>query len=207
MENNKQNLITKIVTYSIVFFGILFTVWVMLDDNPSEMSYEQQKQWAIVEAKEQGLASEMTATKLNAHLSERTLEITKEKQETLWSDVSTLINFSMIIIYLAIGLVIAAFIYLAYIDSKKAIKSLIGLGIFTFFILAVYLFSFNVSDQELLDYNSKLLSIKVVKSDIVMAKMAISSTIILILFAVLGWVGRPFFKDLSQYWQKEKSKK
>ena len=198
MENNKQNLITKIVTYSIVFFGILFTVWVMLDDNPSEMSYEQQKQWAIVEAKEQGLASEMTATKLNAHLSERTLEITKEKQETLWSDVSTLINFSMIIIYLAIGLVIAAFIYLAYIDSKKAIKSLIGLGIFTFFILAVYLFSFNVSDQELLDYNSKLLSIKVVKSDIVMAKMAISSTIILILIAVLGWVGSPLFKYLRK---------
>ena len=196
MENNKQNLITKIVTYSIVFFGILFTIWVMRDDNPSEMSYEQQKQWAIVEAKEQGLASEMTATKLNAHLSERTLEITKEKQETLWSDVSVLINFSMFIIYLAIGLVIAAFIYLAYIDSQKAIKSLIGLGVFTFFILAVYLFSFNVSDQELLDYNSKLLSIKVVKSDIVMAKMAISSTIILILIAVLGWVGSPFFKYL-----------
>ena len=198
MENNKQNLITKIVTYSIVFFGILFTVWVMRDDNPSEMSYEQQKQWAIVEAKEQGVASEMTATKLNAHLSERTLEITKEKQETLWSDVSALINFSMFIIYLAIGLVIAAFIYLAYIDSQKAIKSLIGLGIFTFFILAVYLFSFNVSDQELFDYNSKLLSIKVVKSDIVMAKMAISSTIILIFIAVLGWVGSPLFKYLRK---------
>ena len=198
MENNKQNLITKIVTYSIVFFGILFTVWVMRDDNPSEMSYEQQKQWAIVEAKEQGLASEMTATELNAHLSERTLEITKEKQETLWSDVSALINFSMFIIYLAIGLVIAAFIYLAYIDSQKAIKSLIGLGIFTFFILAVYLFSFNVSDQELFDYNSKLLSIKVVKSDIVMAKMAISSTIILIFIAVLGWVGSPLFKYLRK---------
>ena len=198
MENNKQNFITKIVTYSIVFFGILFTVWVMRDDNPSEMSYEQQKQWAIVEAKEQGLASEMTATELNAHLSERTLEITKEKQETLWSDVSALINFSMFIIYLAIGLVIAAFIYLAYIDSQKAIKSLIGLGIFTFFILAVYLFSFNVSDQELFDYNSKLLSIKVVKSDIVMAKMAISSTIILIFIAVLGWVGSPLFKYLRK---------
>jgi len=198
MENNKQNLITKIVTYSIVFFGILFTVWVMQDDNPSEMSYEQQKQWAIVEAKEQGLASEMTATKLNAHLSERTIEISNEKQETLWSDVSALINFSMFIIYLAIGLVVAAFIYLAYIDTKKAIKSLIGLGIFSFFILAVYLFSFNVSDQELLDYNSKLLSIQVVKSDIVMAKMAISSTIILIFIAIMGWVGSPFFKYLRK---------
>jgi hypothetical protein len=193
MENNKQNLITKIVTYSIVFLGILFTLWVMNDDNPAEMSYEQQKQWAIVEAKSQGLANEMTATELNAHLSNRTLEISLEKEKTLWSDVSTLINFSLLIIYLAIGLVIAAFAYLAFIDHKKAVKSLIGLGIFTLFILAVYLFSFNVSDQELLDYNNELLSMKVVKSDIVMAKMAISSTIILTFIAVLGWIGSPLF--------------
>ena len=199
MENNKQNLITKIVTYSIVFLGILFTLWVMNDDNPAEMSYEQQKQWAIVEAKSLGLANEMTATELNAHLSNRTLEISLEKEKTLWSDVSKLINFSMLIIYLAIGLVIAAYAYLAYIDPKKAIKSLIGLGIFVLFILAVYLFSFNVSDQELLDYNNKLLSIKVVKSDIVMAKMAISSTIILIFIAVLGWIGSPL---ISKYLNK-----
>ena len=199
MENNKQNLITKIVTYSIVFLGILFTLWVMNDDNPAEMSYEQQKQWAIVEAKSQGLANEMTATELNAHLSNRTLEISLEKEKTLWSDVSTLINFSMLIIYLAIALVIAAFAYLAYIDSKKAIKSLIGLGIFALFILAVYLFSFNVSDQELFEYNNKLLSIKVVKSDIVMAKMAISSTIILTFIAVLGWIGSPL---ISKYLNK-----
>tara|TARA_Y100000768_G_scaffold349242_1_gene298664 strand:- start:922 stop:1521 length:600 start_codon:yes stop_codon:yes gene_type:complete len=199
MENNKQNLITKIVTYSIVFLGILFTLWVMNDDNPAEMSYEQQKQWAIVEAKSLGLANEMTATELNAHLSNRTLEISLEKEKTLWSDVSKLINFSMLIIYLAIGLVIAAYAYLAYIDPKKAIKSLIGLGIFALFILAVYLFSFNVSDQELFDYNNKLLSIKVVKSDIVMAKMAISSTIILIFIAVLGWIGSPL---ISKYLNK-----
>tara|TARA_Y100000766_G_C18768222_1_gene537052 strand:+ start:126 stop:725 length:600 start_codon:yes stop_codon:yes gene_type:complete len=199
MENNKQNLITKIVTYSIVFLGILFTLWVMNDDNPAEMSYEQQKQWAIVEAKSLGLANEMTATELNAHLSNRTLEISLEKEKTLWSDVSKLINFSMLIIYLAIGLVIAAYAYLAYIDPKKAIKSLIGLGIFVLFILAVYLFSFNVSDQELFDYNNKLLSIKVVKSDIVMAKMAISSTIILIFIAVLGWIGSPL---ISKYLNK-----
>ena len=198
MENNNQTLITKIVTYAIVFFGILFTIWVMNDDNPSEMSYEQQKQWSIVEAKEQGLATKMTASELNAHLSERTTQITEEKEQTLWSDVSTLINFSMFIIYLAIGLVISAFIYLAYVDSKKAIKSLIGLGIFTFFILAIYLFSYDVSDQELNDYNSKLLNIQVVKSDIVMAKMAISSTIVLIAFACIGWVGSPFFKYLKK---------
>jgi hypothetical protein len=48
------------------------------------------------------------------------------------------------------------------------------------------------------DYNSKLLNIQVVKSDIVMAKMAISSTIVLIAFACIGWVGSPFFKYLKK---------
>ena len=52
MEDKTQGLITRITTYTIVFLGVLFTLWVMNDDNPAEMSYEQQKQWAIVEAKE-----------------------------------------------------------------------------------------------------------------------------------------------------------
>jgi hypothetical protein len=194
MENKTQSLVTKITTYTIVFLGVLFTIWVMNDDNPTEMSYEQQKQWAIVEAKDQGLADQMTAVELNAHLSQRTAEIAEEKQRTLWSDVSTLINFSNAIIILAALLVLAAFGYLAYIDSKKAIKALIGLGVFAVFILIVYLFSTNVSDEELNDYNNKLLSIDVKKSDIVMAKMAISSTIILIVVAALGWIGSPLFK-------------
>jgi heme/copper-type cytochrome/quinol oxidase subunit 4 len=194
MDNKTQNLVTKVTTYAIVFLGVLFTVWVMNDDNPTEMSYEQQKQWAIVEAKDQGLADQMTASELNAHLSQRTSEIAEEKQETLWNDVSTLIDFSNFIIILAVVLVLAAFVYLAMLDSKKAIKSLIGLGVFSVFILIVYLFSTNVSDQELNDYNSKLLNIDVEKSDIVMAKMAITSTLILIAAAGLGWIGSPLFK-------------
>ena len=194
MDNKTQNLVTKVTTYAIVFLGVLFTVWVMNDDNPTEMSYEQQKQWAIIEAKDQGLADQMTASELNAHLSQRTSEIAEEKQETLWNDVSTLIDFSNFIIILAVILVLAAFVYLAMLDSKKAIKALIGLGAFSVFILIVYLFSTNVSDQELNDYNSKLLNIDVEKSDIVMAKMAITSTLILIAAAGLGWIGSPLFK-------------
>jgi hypothetical protein len=194
MDNKTQNLVTKVTTYAIVFLGVLFTVWVMNDDNPTEMSYEQQKQWAIIEAKDQGLADQMTASELNAHLSQRTSEIAEEKQETLWNDVSTLIDFSNFIIILAVILVLAAFVYLAMLDSKKAIKALIGLGVFSVFILIVYLFSTNVSDQELNDYNSKLLNIDVEKSDIVMAKMAITSTLILIAAAGLGWIGSPLFK-------------
>ena len=90
-----------------------------------------------------------------------------------------------------------AFIYLAYIDSSESNKISNWIRNIYLFILRLS-FSFNVSDQELFDYNSKLLSIKVVKSDIVMAKMAISSTIILIFIAVLGWVGSPLFKYLRK---------
>ena len=180
MENNKQNLITKIVTYSIVFLGILFTIWVMQDDNPAEMSFEQQKQWAIVEAKSQGLANQMTATELNAHLSNRTSEISLEKEKTLWSDVSTLINFSMFIIYLAAGLVIASFGYLYYIDPKKAVRTIAGIGIFTVFMVLIYVFSEGDSG-----------------SDLKLASTAINATIILTSIAILGWIGGSLVKFIK----------
>ena len=178
MENNKQNLITKIITYSIVFFGILFTVWVMRDDNPSEMSYEQQKQWAINEAIDKGLADQMDQMQLNSFLSERTAEIAQEKEETLWSDVSKLINFSLAMIYLAAGLVLGAFIYLIVIDKAKALRILAGVGIFSLFMVLVYSFS-GGSDAN---------------QDWKLASTAINSTGILILVAILGWVGSPLFK-------------
>ena len=167
-----ENLITKSITYLVVFLGVLFTLWVMNDDNPAEMSYEQQKQWAIVEAKEQGLQATKTATELNAIISERTREIAEEKTETLWNDVSTLINFSMITIYVAVGLVLLAFLYLAAIDMKKALRILIGVGVFTLFMVIVYFTSDGGGDP-----------------DMKLASTAINATGILIGIAILGWIG------------------
>ena len=43
MENNRQNLITKIITYLVIFLGVLFTLIVMTDDNPKEMNPERIK--------------------------------------------------------------------------------------------------------------------------------------------------------------------
>ena len=180
MENKTINLVNKIVTYSIVFFGVLFTIWVMNDDNPAEMSYEQQKQWAIVEAKDKGLDQTMTAVELNAHLSQRTTEIAESKEETLWTDVSVLINFSMFIIYLAIALVIGAFGYLAYRDPNKAKRILLSIGIFIVFMVIVYFISAGESG-----------------SDMKLASTAINSTIILISIALLGWIGGSVVKYIK----------
>ena len=50
MDTKTQNIVLKSITALIIFLGVLFTVMVMGDDNPAEMSYEQQEQWAIKEA-------------------------------------------------------------------------------------------------------------------------------------------------------------
>ncbi len=178
METKTQNLVIKIVVALIIFFGVLFTIFVMGDDNPKELSYEQQRQWAITEAIDQGLANEMDQIQLNSFLSERTAEISQEKEETLWSDVSKLINFSLAMIYFGAALVLGAFIYLIILDKAKALRILAGVGIFVLFMVLVYTFS-GESDAN---------------QDWKLASTAINATGILILIAILGWIGSPLFK-------------
>ena len=78
----------------------------------------------------------------------------------------------MFIIYLAVGLVVAAFGYLYFIDPKKAIRTLAGIGIFTVFMVLVYLLSEGDSG-----------------SDMKLASTAINATIVLTSVAILGWIG------------------
>ena len=78
------------------------------------------------------------------------------------------------------GLVIAAFGYLYYIDPKKAIKTLAGIGIFIVFMVLVYFLSAGESG-----------------SDMKLASTAINSTIILISIALLGWLGGSLVKYIK----------
>jgi hypothetical protein len=169
METKTQSLVIKILTGLIIFLGVIFTIWVMGDDNPKELSYDQQRQWAINEAIDQGLADEMDQMQLNSFLSEKTAEIAQEKEETLWSDVSKLINFSSFLIIFGGVLVLGAFIYLIIIDTNKALKILAGVGIFSLFIFIV-----------------KLVSSVDGGSDMDLASTAINATIILTLVAISG---------------------
>ena len=194
MENDKQNLITRVITYLVIFLGVLFTLIVMSDDNPKEMNPEQIKVAAFnndqfeFEKDEKGrfikdkfgnytykdLDNDSTYSKSEGEIL-RNYQTSLEK--TLDSHVFTLTFFSIVTVIATFLLLILGFGYLAYINWAKAKKILTGVGIFVLFMLIVYFIS--VDDRG---------------TDWTLANTAINSTVLLILVALISWIGGSVIK-------------
>ena len=194
MENDKQNLITKVITYLVIFLGVLFTLIVMSDDNPKEMNPEQIKVAAFnndqfeFEKDEKGrfikdkfgnytykdLDNDSTYSKSEGEIL-RNYQTSLE--QTLDSHVFTLTFFSIVTVTATFLLLILGFGYLAYINWAKAKKILTGVGIFTLFMLIVYFIS--VDNRG---------------TDWTLANTAINSTVLLILIALISWIGGSVIK-------------
>ncbi|MEC7945171.1 MAG: hypothetical protein VX145_03300 [Bacteroidota bacterium] len=194
MENDKQNLITRVITYLVIFLGVLFTLIVMSDDNPKEMNPEQIKVAAFnndqfeFEKDEKGrfikdkfgnytykdLDNDSTYSKSEGEIL-RNYQTSLE--QTLDSHVFTLTFFSIVTVTATFLLLILGFGYLAYINWAKAKKILTGVGIFVLFMLIVYFIS--VDDRG---------------TDWTLANTAINSTILLILIALISWIGGSVIK-------------
>ena len=191
MDTKVQNIVLKSITALIIFLGVLLTVWVMSDDNPAEMSYEQQEQWAIKEAKDQKLNETLSSVELNQHITQRTGEIAEEKSKTLWGDVSLVIGFTNTILVLAVLIVLGGFVYLFIIDSKKALRILSGIGIFALLMVIVYFASSSDVPAEMISSEVGLLEEEKIHTpeNWKIASAAINATGILILVALIGWIG------------------
>ena len=194
MENNKQNLVTRVITYLVIFLGVLFTLIVMSDDNPKEMNPEQIKVAAFnndqfeFEKDEKGrfikdkfgnytykdLDNDSTYSKSEGEIL-RNYQTSLE--QTLDSHVFTLTFFSIVTVIATFLLLILGFGYLAYINWAKAKKILTGVGIFVLFMLIVYFIS--VDDRG---------------TDWTLANTAINSTVLLILIALISWIGGSVIK-------------
>ena len=194
MENDKQNLITRVITYLVIFLGVLFTLIVMSDDNPKEMNPEQIKVAAFnndqfeFEKDEKGrfikdkfgnytykdLDNDSTYSKSEGEIL-RNYQTSLE--QTLDSHVFTLTFFSIVTVTATFLLLILGFGYLAYINWAKAKKILTGVGIFVLFMLIVYFMS--VDDRG---------------TDWTLANTAINSTVLLILVALISWIGGSVIK-------------
>ena len=194
MENDKQNLITRVITYLVIFLGVLFTLIVMSDDNPKEMNPEQIKVAAFnndqfeFEKDEKGrfikdkfgnytykdLDNDSTYSKSEGEIL-RNYQTSLE--QTLDSHVFTLTFFSIVTVIATFLLLILGFGYLAYINWAIAKKILTGVGIFVLFMLIVYFIS--VDDRG---------------TDWTLANTAINSTVLLILIALISWIGGSVIK-------------
>ena len=194
MENDKQNLITRVITYLVIFLGVLFTLIVMSDDNPKEMNPEQIKVAAFnndqfeFEKDEKGrfikdkfgnytykdLDNDSTYSKSEGEIL-RNYQTSLE--QTLDSHVFTLTFISIVTVIATFLLLILGFGYLAYINWAKAKKILTGVGIFVLFMLIVYFIS--VDDRG---------------TDWTLANTAINSTVLLILIALISWIGGSVIK-------------
>ncbi|MEC7128126.1 MAG: hypothetical protein VXW67_05490 [Bacteroidota bacterium] len=194
MENDKQNLITRVITYLVIFLGVLFTLIVMSDDNPKEMNPEQIKVAAFnndqfeFEKDEKGrfikdkfgnytykdLDNDSTYSKSEGEIL-RNYQTSLE--QTLDSHVFTLTFFSIVTVTATFLLLLLGFGYLAYINWAKAKKILTGVGIFVLFMLIVYFIS--VDDRG---------------TDWTLANTAINSTVLLILIALISWIGGSVIK-------------
>ena len=194
MENDKQNLITRVITYLVIFLGVLFTLIVMSDDNPKEMNPEQIKVAAFnndqfeFEKDDKGrfikdkfgnytykdLDNDSTYSKSEGEIL-RNYQTSLE--QTLDSHVFTLTFFSIVTVIATFLLLILGFGYLAYINWAKAKKILTGVGIFVLFMLIVYFIS--VDDRG---------------TDWTLANTAINSTVLLILIALISWISGSVIK-------------
>ena len=194
MENDKQNLITRVITYLVIFLGVLFTLIVMSDDNPKEMNPEQIKVAAFnndqfeFEKDEKGrfikdkfgnytykdLDNDSTYSKSEGEILRN---YQSSLEQTLDSHVFTLTFFSIVTVTATFLLLILGFGYLAYINWVKAKKILTGVGIFTLFMLIVYFIS--VDDRG---------------TDWTLANTAINSTVLLIFIALISWIGGSVIK-------------
>ncbi len=194
MENDKQNLITKVITYLVIFLGVLFTLIVMSDDNPKEMNPEQIKVAAFnndqfeFEKDDNGrfikdkfgnytykdLDNDSTYNKSEGEIL-RNYQTSLE--QTLDGHVFTLTFFSIVTVSATFLLLLIGFVYLAYINWAKAKKILTQVGVFVLFMLIIYFISV---DERGMDWT--------------LANTAINSTVLLIFIALITWIGGSVIK-------------
>jgi len=199
MDNKVQNIILKALTFILIGTGVLMTYWVMNDDNPYPMKPWEHAEWGKKAYNEefQGKDEKLTPAEASVWIKDKTEELVNEKKQNLDNDVSKVIDYTRVLLFLCIILVLASFVYLITIDYKKALKILAGfvaLGLF------IYISYITASDEvpmciSAMDGNVEGCQKPIFTSDNwKIASAAISTTLILIIVTVLAWISGSVMK-------------
>ena len=193
MDNKIQNIVLKSIMGLIVFLGTLFTIWVVMSGDPGNMSDVELEQLAIQKAKSENLQNSMSQIELDQWLRETAKEIKIEKEKATFSAVSLVIDFTKYIFYFTILLVVASVGYLFTVDAKKATINMAGIFGVVAFILIIYATAGSDVPQEYVAAET-LKGVadedrSFTEGNWQFASAALTSTVILVGIALLGWIG------------------
>jgi len=193
MDNKIQNIVLKSIMGLIVFLGTLFTIWVVMSGDPGNMSDVELEQLAIQKAKAENLQNSMSQIELDQWLRETAKEIKIEKEKATFSAVSLVIDFTKYIFYFTILLVVASVGYLFTVDAKKATINMAGIFGVVAFILIIYSTAGSDVPQEYVAAET-LKGVadedrSFTEGNWQFASAALTSTVILVGIALLGWIG------------------
>ena len=198
MDNKIQNIVLKSVMGLIIFLGTLFTVWVVMSGDPGNMSDVELEQLAIQKAKAENLQNSMSQIDLDQWLRDTAKEIKIEKEKTTFSAVSLVIDFTQYIFYFTILLVVASVGYLFTVDAKKAAINIAGIIGVVGFIFIIYATAGSDVPQEYVAAET-LKGVadedrSFTEGNWQFASAALTSTVILVVVALLGWIGGTVMK-------------
>ena len=198
MDNKIQNIVLKSIMGLIIFLGTLFTLWVVMSGDPGNMSDVELEQLAIQKAKSENLQNSMSQLDLDQWLRDTAKEIKTEKEKATFSSVSLVIDFTKYLFYFTILLVVASVGYLFTVDAKKAAINMAGIVGVVAFILIIYSTAGSDVPQE---YVAAETLKGVADEDRAFtegnwqfASAALTSTVVLTVIALLGWVGGTVMK-------------
>tara|TARA_B110000285_G_scaffold128040_1_gene144280 strand:- start:39 stop:644 length:606 start_codon:yes stop_codon:yes gene_type:complete len=198
MDNKIQNIVLKSIMGLIIFLGTLFTIWVVMSGDPGNMSDVELEQLAIQKAKSENLQDSMSQPELDQWLRDTAKEIKTEKEKATFSAVSLVIDFTKYIFYFTILLVVASVGYLFTVDAKKAAINMAGIVGVVAFILIIYSTAGSDVPQEYVAAET-LKGVadedrSFTEGNWQFASAALTSTVILVGIALLGWIGGTVMK-------------
>lgn len=185
----------------IIFLGTLFTIWVVMSGDPGNMSDVELEQLAIQKAKSENLQDSMSQIDLDQWLRDTAKEIKTEKEKATFSAVSLVIDFTKYIFYFTILLVVASVGYLFTVDAKKAAMNMAGIvGVVAFILLVYYTAGSDVPQEYVAAETLKGVADEdraFTEGNWQFASAALTSTVVLTVIALLGWIGGTVMKTFK----------
>jgi hypothetical protein len=195
-KNNIYNLIAKGLMATLIVVGVVLSYFVLSDGNPDALDTKGVQALGTEIAKAEGVQNKLTQSELIAYIEEKGEGKRQELSKVLHKDVSNVLQFTYLQLFLIIGTVVLGMVIGLIVNPKKFLVSLAIGGGFIIVLVAIY---YNVSDSVpeslILKENQAVLDNTItedkklfIPSNWRLASWAIISSIILLFASIFVWI-------------------